>query len=153
MSDSLQLHEQQHSRLPCPSLSPRVWSDLCPLSQSCHPTILSSVIPFFYCLQPFLVSGSFLMSQLFASGGQRIGASSSTSVLPINIQGWFSLGLIGLISLLSKGLSRVFSSTTIQKHQFFGTQLSLSSKILWVLYKKDKMLWLVMFWKYGKGKY
>ena len=151
MSDCLQPHGLQHARLPCPSLSPGVCSDSCPLSQWCCLTISSSVAPFSFCLQSFPASKSFPMSWLFISGGQSIAASAS--VLPMNIQGWFSLGLIGLISLQSTGLSRVFSSTTVWKHQFFGTQLSLSSKILWVLYKKDKMLWLVMFWKYGKGKY
>ena len=105
------------------------WSspNSCPLSQWCHPTISSSVIPFSSCLQSFQASGSFLMSQLFTSGGQSIGASASASVLPTNIQDWFPLGLTGLIALLSKGLSRVFSNTTVQKHQFFSAQLSLWS--------------------------
>ena len=120
---TLQPHELQHARLPCPSLSPGVCSSSCPLSQWCHPAISSSVIPFSSCPQSFPASGSFPMSQLFASGGQGIGASAS--VLPVNIQGWFPLGLTGLISLHSKGLSRVFYSTAIQKHQFFGTQPSL----------------------------
>ena len=102
-----------------PASSPGACSNSCPLSQWCHLTILSFVVPF--CLQPFPASGSFLMSQLFTSGGQNIGASTSASVLPMNIQGWFPLGLTGLI-LLSKGLSRVFSNTTVQKHQFFGAQ-------------------------------
>ena len=101
--------------------TPGVYSNSCLLSRWCHLTISSSVIPFSSCLQSFPTSGSFPMSQLFASGGQRIGASASASVLPMNIQGWFLLGLTGLISLLSKGLSRVFSNTTVQKHQFFGT--------------------------------
>ena len=103
--------------LPCPSPTP--CSNSCPSSQWCHPTISSSVIPFSSCLQSFPVSGSFQMSQLFASGGQNIGASASASVLPMNIQDWFPLGLTGLISLLSKGLSRVFSNTTVQKHQIY----------------------------------
>ena len=125
MFDSLQPHGLQHAMLPCPSTTPRVYSNSCPLSQWRHPTISSSVIPFSSCLQSFPASGSFLVSQLFASGGQSIGASASASVLPMNIQGWFPLGLTGWISLFSKGLSRVFSNTTVQKHQFFGIQLSL----------------------------
>ena len=103
MSDCSQPHGLQHARLPCPSLSPRVCSNSCPLSQWCHPTISSSVVPFSSCPQSFPASGSFPMSQLFPSGGQSIGASASTSVLPMNIQGWFPLGWSGLISLLSKG--------------------------------------------------
>ena len=122
MSDSLLPHELQHARLPCPSPSPRAYSNSCSLSWWCHPTILSSVIPFSSCLQCFRESGSFLMSQLFASGGQSIRASASASVLPMNIQDWFPLRLTGLISLQSKGFSRVFSKTTVQKYQFFGTQ-------------------------------
>ena len=97
----------------------------CPLSQWCHPTILSSVVPFSFCCQSFPVSESFPMSQFFMSDGQSIGVSASASVLPMNIQDWFPLRLTGLISVQSKGLSRVFSNTTVQKHQFFGTQLSL----------------------------
>ena len=122
---SLRPHGLQHTRLPCPSPTPRAFSNSCPLSQWCHPTISSSVIPFSSCLQSFLASGSFPMSQFFASGGQSIGASAS--VFPMNIHDWFPLGLTGLISLLSKGLSRVFFNTTVQKHQFFGSQLSLWS--------------------------
>ena len=125
MSDSLWPQGMQHARLPCPSLTPRGCSNSCPLSWWCHPTISSSVSPFSSCLQSFPESGSFLMSQFFASGGQIIGASASASVLPVNIQGWFPVGLTGLISLLSKGLSRVVSSTIVRKHQFFGIQLSL----------------------------
>ena len=109
-----------------------------PLGQWCHPTILSSVAPVSSCPQSFPTSGSFPMRRFFASGGQSIGASTSASVLPMNTQGWFSLGLTGLISLLSRGLSRVFSSTTIQKHQFFGTQPSLWSNshiCTWLLEK------------------
>ena len=109
LSDSLGLHGLQHFRLPCPSLSPAVCSNSCPLSCCCYPTISSSVA-LFSCPQSFPASGSFPVSQLFASGGQTIGASASASVLPVNIQGWFPLGLTGLISLLSKGLSRVFAS-------------------------------------------
>ena len=125
MSDSLRPHGLQHARPPCPSPTPGVYSHSCPLSRWCHPTISSSVVPFSSCLQFFPASRYFPMSQLFASGDQTIGASASASVLPMNIQDWFPLGLTGLISLLSKGLSRVFSNTTVQKHQFFGTQLSL----------------------------
>ena len=111
VSNSLQPHRPQHSRPPCPSPTPGVYSDSCPLSRWCHPTISSSVIPFSH-LQSFPASGSFQMSQFFASGGQSIGVSTSASVLPMNIQGRFSLGWTGWISLLSKGLSRVFSNTT-----------------------------------------
>ena len=127
MSDSLQPHGLQHTRPPRPSPTPRVYSNACPLSQWCHPIISSSVVPFSSCLQSFPASGSFPMSQLFASGGQSIGVSASASVLPMNIQDWFPLGWNGWISLQSKGLSRVFSDTTVQKHQFFGTQLSSQS--------------------------
>ena len=123
VSDSLQSHRLHHARLPCPSLTPRACSNSCPLSQRCHPTISSSVITFSSCLQSFPASGSFLMSQVIASGGQSIGVSASASVLPMNIQDWFPLGLTDLISLQSKGLSRVFSNTTVQKHQFFSAQL------------------------------
>ena len=115
--NSLGSHGLQHTRLPCPSPSPRVCSNSCPLSQWCHPTILSSVAHFSSHPQSFPASGSFPVSGLFESGGQSIGASALASVFPMNSQGWFSLGLTGLISLLPKGLSRVFSSTTVQKHQ------------------------------------
>ena len=124
VSDSLWPHGLQHARLPCPSPTPIVYSNSCPLSRWCHPTISSSVVPFSH-LQSFPASGSFPMSQFFTSGGQSIGASAS--VLPMNIQNWFPLGLTGLIFLQSKGLSRVFSNTIVQKHQFFGNQLSLYS--------------------------
>ena len=120
VSDSLQPHEPQHTRFPCPSPTPGACSNSWSLSWWCHPTISSSVISFFSCFQSFPASGSFLMSWLFTSGGPTIGASVSTSVLPMNIQGWFPLELTGLISLHSKGLSRVFSNTTVQKHQFFS---------------------------------
>ena len=113
------------ARPPCPSPTPGVYSNSCPLTQWCHPTISSSVIPFSSHLQSFPASGSFQMSQFFASGGQSIRVSASTSVLPMNIQDWFPLGWTGWISLLSKGLSRVFSNNTVQKHQFVGAQLSL----------------------------
>ena len=127
MSKSLPPHGLQHTRLLCPSLSPWVCSNSSPLSQWCHPTISSCITPFSSCPQSFPAWGPFLVSQLFTSGGQIIGASASASLLPINIQGWFLSGLTGLISLQSKGLSRVFSNTTVQKHQFFGAQLSLWS--------------------------
>ena len=125
MFGSLQTHGLQHTRLPCPSPTPRPCSNSCPLSWWCHPTILSSVVPFSYCLQSFPVSGSFPMSQFFASGVQSIGASAS--VLPMNIGDWFPLGLPNLISLQSKGCSRVLTNTTVQKHKLFGTQFSLWS--------------------------
>ena len=112
----------QHARLPCPSLTPGACSNSCLLSWWCHPTLSSSASPFSSCLQSFPASGSFLMSRFFTSGGQSAGVSSSASVLPMNTQGWFPLGLIDFLSLQSKGLSRVFSSTIIGKHQFFSTQ-------------------------------
>ena len=118
----------QQTRFPCPSPTSRVYSNSCPLSRWCHATISSSVTPFSSCPQSFPASGSFPMSQLFTLGGQSIGISASASVLPMNIQGWFPLGLTGWISLLSKGLSRVFSNTTIQKHQSFSAQPSLWSR-------------------------
>ena len=124
VSDSLWPHEPQHTRPPCSSPTPGVYPNSCPLSRWCHPTISSPVIPF-TCPQSFPASGSFPMSQLFASGGQRIGVLASESVYPMNTQDWSPLGWTGWISLQSKGLSRVFSNTTVQKHQFFGTQLSL----------------------------
>ena len=114
VSNSLRPHGLKHGRLPCPSLSLRLCSNSCPLSRWCHPTILSSVAPF-SCPQSFPASGTFPMSRLFASGDQSIGASASASVLPMNIQDWFPLGWTGWISLPSKGLSRVFSNTTVQK--------------------------------------
>ena len=125
LSDSLWPHEPQHARPPCPSPTPGVHSNWRPSSQWCHPAISSSVVPFSTCLQSFPASGSFQMSQLFASGGQNIGVSASTSVLPMNTQDWSTLGWTGWISLQSKGLPRVFSNTIVQKHQFFCTQLSL----------------------------
>ena len=125
MSDSLKSHGLQHSKLPSPSPTPGVYSNSCLLSWWCHPTISPFVVPFSSHLQSFPASGSFQMSQLFTSGDQNIGVSASTSVLPMNIQDWFPLGWTGWISLQSKGLSRVFSNTTVQKNQFFSTQLSL----------------------------
>ena len=143
MSNSLQPYELPHTRLICPPLSPRVCSNSWPLRWWCQPTILSSVISFSSCPQTFLASGSFLMSLLFPSGGQSIGASVSESVFPVNIQGWFPLRLTGLISLQFKGLSRGFSKTTIQKHLFSGAQPSLwsNSHIRAWLLEKPK-LWL-----------
>ena len=124
--DSLRPHGLQHSaRPPCPSPTPGVYSDSWPLSQWCHPTISFSVVPFSFHCRSLPAPGSFPVSQFFTSGGQSIGVSSSASALPMNIQDWFPLGWTGWISLQSKGLSRIFSNTTVQKHQFFGTQLSL----------------------------
>ena len=127
VSDSLQPHESQHARPPCPSPTPGVHPNPCPLSRWCHPAISYSVIPFSSCPQSLPASGSFPMSQLFTSGGQSIGVSASASVLPVNTQDLSASGWTGWISLQSKGLSRVFSNTTVQKHQFFGTQLSSQS--------------------------
>ena len=124
---SLQPHGLQHSGLPCPTPTLRACSNSCPWNQWCLPVISSSVVPFSSHLQSFPASESFLMTQLFVSSGQSIGTSASASGLPMNIQDWFSLGLTGLTSLLSKGLSKVFSSTTVQKNQLIGTQSSLWS--------------------------
>ena len=124
--NSLWPHESQHTRPPCPSSTPRVHPNPCP-SSWCHPTISSSVVPFSSCPQSFPAWGSFPIIQLCASGGQSIGASASTSVLPMNNQDWSPLGWTGWISLQSKGLSRVFSNTTVQKHQFLSAQPSLWS--------------------------
>ena len=125
VSNSLWPHGLQHTRLPCPSPTPGACSNSCPSSQWCHPTISSSVIPFSSCPQSFPASGSFQMSQLFPSGGQSTGVSALTAVLPVNNQGWFPLRWTGWISLQSKGLSRLFSNTKLQKYQFFRGQLSL----------------------------
>ena len=125
--DYLQPHGLQHTRLLCPSPTPGAYSNSCPLSRWCHPTISSSVIPFSSCPQSFPTSGFFPMSQFFALGGQNIGVSTLASVHPVNIQDCFPLEWTGWISLQSKGLSRVFSNTTVQKHQFFSSQLSLQS--------------------------
>ena len=124
VSDSLWSHGLQHARPPCPSQTPGVYSNSCPLSWWCHPAISSSVIPFSSHLKSFPASGSFPISEFFPSGDQSIGVSASPSVLPMTIQEWFSLGWSGWTLQLSKGLSRVFSNTIVQKHQFFGTQLS-----------------------------
>ena len=123
VSNSFRSHGLQHARPPCPSSTPGVYSNSCPLSQWGHPTISSSVIPFSSCLQSFPASGSPQMSQFFASGAQSIGVSTSASAFPMNIQDWFPLGWAEWISLQSKELSRGFSNTTVQKHQFFSTQL------------------------------
>ena len=140
MSDSLWPHKPQHARLPCPSPTPRAYY---PLHQWYYPNTSSSVIPFSSCLQSFPPSGSFPMSQFFASGGQSIEVSASASVLPMNTQDWFPLEWTGWISLQSKWLSRVFSNTTVQKHQFFGTQLSSQSNShihTWLLEKPQPWL-------------
>ena len=125
MSDSLWPHESQHARPPCPSPTPGVYSNPCPPSWWCHPTISSSVIPFSSCPQSLPASGLFPISQLCTWGGQNTGVSVSASVLPMNTQDWYPLGWTGWISWQSKWLSRVFSNTTVQKHQFFSTQISL----------------------------
>ena len=152
MSNSLQRpHGLQHARPPCPSPIPGVYPNSCPLSQWCHPTISSSVVPFTSCLQSFPASGSFPMSQFFPSGGQSIGVSASASVLPMNIQDIFPLGWTGWISLQSKGLSRVFSNTTVQKHQFFSAQLSSQSNShihTWLVEKPELWLYRPLLAKY-----
>ena len=137
MSDSLGPHGLQHARLPCPSPTPRAYSNSCPSSQWCHPTISSSVVLFSSRLQPFLASGSFSMSQFFASGGQSIGVSALASVPPMNIQDWFPLRLTGLISLQSKGLSRVFSKTQFK---------SINSSVLSFLYSPT-LTFIHDYWK------
>ena len=124
VSDSLRPHGLHHDRPLCPSPTPEVYPNSCPLSEWCHSTISSSVVPISSCLQSFPASGSFPMSQFFASGGQSIGALAPAPVLPVNIQDWFHIGLTCLSSLQSKGLSRVFSNTTVQKYHFFSTKLS-----------------------------
>ena len=127
LSNSLQPHGLQHSRLFCPLPTPGTYSNSCPSSRWCHPTISSFAVPFSSCLQSFPASRSFPMSQFFASSGQSIGVSSSASVLPMNIQDWFPLGWTVWISFQPRGLSGVFSNTTVQKHQFFSSHLSLES--------------------------
>ena len=137
VSNSLWPHGRQHARFLCPSPTPRAFSNASPLSQWCHPITSSSFIPFSSCLQSFLATGSFPKSQFFPSGVQSIGVSASASVFPMNTQDWFPLGLTGLI-LQSKGLSRVFSNTTVQKHQLFDAQLSSQSSshiYIWLLEK------------------
>ena len=130
MSGSLKPHVSQHTRLPCPSPTPRAYSNSYPWSQWCHPTISSSVVPFFSHFQSFPASGSSQMSQFLASSGQSIGVSVTTSVLPMNTKDWSPLEWTSWISLQSKGFSRVFSNTTVQKHQFFGAQLSYSPTVI-----------------------
>ena len=144
MSDSLRPHELQHTRPPCPSPTPGVYPNSCPLSQWCHPAISYSVIPFSSCPQSFPTSGSVQMSQLFTSGGQSIGVSASASVFPMNTQDWSPLEWAGWISLQSKGLSRVFSNTTVQKHHFFHAQPSLWSNFhiyTWLLGRSQFLLY------------
>ena len=143
MSNSLRPHEHEHARPPCPSPTPGVHPNPCPLSRWWHPAISSSVVPFSSCPQSLPASGSFPMSQLFALGGQCIGVSASASVLPMNTQDWSPLGWTDWISLQFKGLSRVFSNTTVQKHQFFGAQLSSQSNShihTWPLEKPEPWL-------------
>ena len=155
MTNSLRPHRLQHIRLPCPSLSPGVCSNLCPSSQWCHPTISSSVTPFSSCPQSFPASGSFPISWLFTSSGQSIASSASASVFPMNMQGWFPLGLTGLISLLSKRLLTVSSSIIVQKHQFFGIQHPLWSNShihTWLLKKTIALTILTILWLYFVGK-
>ena len=130
VSDSTKPHGLQHARPPCPSPTPGAYSNSCPSSWWCHPTISSSVVPFCSCLQSFTASGSVPRSQFFSSHGQSIGVSAWASVLPVNIQDWFPLGWTGLIFLWSKGLSRVFLNTTVQNHQFFGARLSLWASLV-----------------------
>ena len=127
MSYDLWPHGLQHARLPCPSATPGAWTNSCPSNRWCHPTISSSVFPLSSHLQSFLASGSFPMSQFLTSGGQSIGVLASASVLPMNIQDWFPLGWAGWIAMQSKGLSGVFSNTTVQMHQFFSAQISVQS--------------------------
>ena len=141
MSDSLWPHELQHTRPPCPSPSPGVYTNSCPLSWWCHLTILSSVVPFSSCLQSFPASGSFQMSQLFPSGGQNTGVSALTSVLPMNTQDWSPLGWTGFISLQYKGLSRVFSNTTVKKLQFFGAKLGITDLMTWIWVNSRSWWW------------
>ena len=132
LSDSLWPHGLQHARLPCPSPTPGAYSNSCPSCQWCHSIISSFVVSFSFHLQSFPESGSFQMSQFFSSGGQSIGVSASGSVLPMNIQDWFPLELTGWISLQFKGLSRVFSNTTVQKHQFFGAYFLYGPTLIYI---------------------
>ena len=137
---TLRPRESKHARPPCLSPTPGVYSNSCPSSRWCHPAISSSVVPFSSCPQSLPASGSFPMSQLFAWGSQNIGVSASTSVLPMNTQDWSASGWTGWIFLQSKGLSRVFSNTIVQKHQFFGVQLSLWSNFqYWKNHSLDQM--------------
>ena len=149
MSDSLWPHELQHTRPPCPTPTPGVHSNLCPLSQWCHPVISFSVIPFSSCPQSLPASECFPMSQLFTGDGQIIGVSALASVLPMNTQDWSPLGWTGWISLQSNGLSRVFSNTTAQKHQFFGPQPS-SSRLPGEISKTSNMQIIPPLWQKAK---
>ena len=142
MYEYLSFHELQHARLPCPSLSPAICSNSCSSSWWCHPTISSSIIPFSSCLQSFPASRSFPMRHLFTIGDQSIGASALASILTMNIQGWFPLGLTGWISLLSKGFSRVFPSTTVWKHQFFVVQPLWFNSLICTWLQEKSQLWL-----------
>ena len=145
MYNSLWSHRLKHARFPCPSLSPGISTHSCLFSQWCHPAISPSVVPFSSCPQSRLASGSFQMSQLFTSGDQRIGVWASASVLPTNTQDWSPLEWTGWISLQSKGLSRVFSNTTVQKHQFFSTPVSSQSNShAWTWLLEKPWLWLCM---------
>ena len=156
MSDSLQPHGLQHTSLPCPSPTPGAYSNSCPLRQWCHPTISSSVVPFSSCLQSFPALGSFPMSRFFTSRGQSIGVSASAFVLPMNIQDWFPLGLTDLISLQSKGFSRFFSNTTVQKHPFLGAQLSFLInqiiKVREIRDSNDSSIETQSIWTWGRGQ-
>ena len=145
MSDSLWPHESQHARPPCPSPSPGVHSNSCPSSQWCHPAISASVVPFSSCPQSLPASESFPMSQLFTWGGQSTGVSDSASVLPMNTQDWSPLEWTGWISWQSKGLSRVFSNTTVQKHQFFSAQPSSQSNSQWCMHDYEQTMLMGMF--------
>ena len=150
---SLRPHEPQHGRLPCPSPTPGVHPNPYPLSRWCHPTISSSVVPFSSCPQSFPASESFQMSQLFASGGQSIGVSASTSVLPMNTQDWSPLEWTDWIFLKSKGLSRVFSNTTVQKNQLFGTQLSLMIQRMLAIWSLVPLPFLKPAWTSGISQF
>ena len=149
VSDSLRPHRLHHDRPPCPSPTLGVYSNSCPLSWWCHPTISTSIIPFFSCFQSFPASRSFQMNQLFASGGQRIEVSASASVLPMNIQDWFPLEWTCWISLQSKGLSRVFSNTTVQKHQFLALIFLYSPTLTSIhdYWKNHSFDWMDLCWQ------
>ena len=149
VANSLRPHGLQHARLPYPSPTSRACSNSYPSNWWCHPTISSSVVPFSSCLQSFPESGSFPISQFFASGGQSTGVSASASVLPMNVQDWFSLGLTGWISLLSKGLTGVFSNTTVQKHQFVSAFFLYSPTLTSIhdYWKNHSFDWMKHFWQ------
>ena len=151
MPHSLRLHRLQHTRPPCPSLSPGVCPSSCPLNWSCYSTISSSIAPFSSCLQSFPASGSFPISWLFTLGCQRIGASASAEVLPVSIQCWLPLELTGLTSLEFKGLSGVFSSTTVWKHEFVSTLSSLWSNCTWLIHLYGMSVWYICKWLLEKS--